>query len=113
MNKYLVLAIGMILLSSGFIDAKLKIDEDNTKSEAKVDEIKGNNSVVTKALNGTTHIILPVNQKFESITWKENQRWILYRPMKDDEEAVDHVCQGNSRLDLGNNTLIIHEVKEK
>ena len=32
---------------------------------------------------------------------------------KDDEEAVDHVCQGNSRLDLGNDTLIIHEVKEK
>ena len=27
--------------------------------------------------------------------------------------AVDHVCQGNSRLDLGNDTLIIHEVKEK
>lgn len=56
MNKYLVLAIGVTLLSSGFINAKLKIDEDNTKSEAKVDvavddEIKRNNSVVTKIIH--------------------------------------------------------------
>lgn len=111
--------IGGALLTFGCGETEQQIAENNAKSRAAVeagagtnDKIKSSGSVIAKKMGGSANITLPDNQKLELVTWKGDNLWILYRPMRDSEEAEDHIYQEDSKFGLLESKLIIREVKK-
>lgn len=45
-------------------------------------------------------IELPVNNKLTLVTWKGDNLWVLYRPMRNDEIAETYVYQEDSKWGL-------------
>lgn len=68
---------------------------------------------MTKEFGGSMILELPVNQKLEEITWKDDNLWYLTRPMREDEEAETHVFQASSAWGVFEGTVTVIEKKEE
>lgn len=84
-----------------------EIDAMNAKSREEVSkpsetrgEIKSSGSVIAKNVGGTAEIELPPNNKLTLVTWKGDNLWVLYRPMRKDEEPEVYVYQEDSKFGL-------------
>lgn len=74
--------------------------------------IETNNAAIAKYVGGTATITLPENKKLQLVTWKDaNSLWLLYRPMRTDEQAETYTYQENSRFGVLEASITIREVK--
>lgn len=72
------------------------------------------NAAIAKDVGGTATITLPENKKLQLVTWKDaNSLWLLYRPMRTDEQAETYTYQENSRFGVLEANITIREVKTK
>ena len=62
-----------------------------------------------KNYGGSTTIELPVNQKLEEITWKDDSLWYLIRPMTEDDIVETHTFQQSSSFGIFEGTVTIVE----
>lgn len=94
-----------------------EIEANNAKSRAAVEAASANNnikstgSVIAKKVGGSATIILPDNQKLQLVTWKNDNMWVLYRPMRADEQAETYTYQEDSKFGLIEAKITIREVK--
>lgn len=94
-----------------------EINANNAKSRAAVEAASANNnikstgSVIAKKVGGSATIILPDNQKLQLVTWKNDNMWVLYRPMRADEQAETYTYQEDSKFGLIEAKITIREVK--
>ncbi len=64
-----------------------------------------------KEWGGTAEMYLEKGQKLVVMTWKENNLWILTKPMTDTDVAETYKFYEKSSLGVMEGTYIIHEVK--
>lgn len=79
--------------------------------ESANNKIKSTGSVIAKKVGGSATIILPDNQKLQLVTWKNDNMWVLYRPMRADEQAETYTYQEDSKFGLIEAKITIREVK--
>lgn len=109
---------GAALLVAGCGETAEEIDANNAKSRAAVEaasvnnNIKSTGSVIAKKVGGSATIILPDNQKLQLVTWKNDNMWVLYRPMRADEQAETYTYQEDSKFGLLEAKIVIREVKK-
>lgn len=105
------------ILIVGCGETEEEINANNAKSRAAVETASANNnikstgSVVAKKVGGSATIILPDNQKLQLVTWKDDNMWVLYRPMRADEQAETYTYQEDSKFGLMEAKITIREVK--
>ena len=68
---------------------------------------------MAKSYGGSTTIELPINQKLEEITWKDDSLWYLTRPMTEDDIAETHTFQQSSSYGIFEGTVTIIESKDE
>lgn len=61
---------------------------------------------------GTTTINLDPNTKFVDITWKDDNLWVLTKPMIENDIAETYHFEEDSRYGLWEGTVIIKETKK-
>ena len=109
--------IGTAILVVGCGETEEEINANNAKSRAAVETASANNnikstgSVIAKKVGGSATIILPDNQKLQLVTWKNDNMWVLYRPMRADEQAEAYTYQEDSKFGLMEAKITIREVK--
>ena len=109
--------IGAAILVAGCGETEEEINANNAKSRAAVETASANNnikstgSVIAKKVGGSATIILPDNQKLQLVTWKNDNMWVLYRPMRADEQAETYTYQEDSKFGLLEAKITIREVK--
>lgn len=109
--------IGTAILVVGCGETEEEINANNAKSRAAVETASANNnikstgSVIAKKVGGSATIILPDNQKLQLVTWKNDNMWVLYRPMRVDEQAETYTYQEDSKFGLMEAKITIREVK--
>ena len=109
--------IGTAILIAGCGETAEEIEASNAKSRAAVEAASANNnikstgSVIAKKVGGSATIILPDNQKLQLVTWKNDNMWVLYRPMRADEQAETYTYQEDSKFGLMEAKITIREVK--
>lgn len=109
--------IGAAILIVGCGETAEEINANNAKSRAAVEagsannNIKSTGSVIAKKVGGSATIILPDNQKLQLVTWKNDNMWVLYRPMRADEQAETYTYQEDSKFGLIEAKITIREVK--
>lgn len=109
--------IGTAILVVGCGGTEEEINANNAKSRAAVETASANNnikstgSVIAKKVGGSATIILPDNQKLQLVTWKNDNMWVLYRPMRVDEQAETYTYQEDSKFGLMEAKITIREVK--
>lgn len=110
--------VGAALLIVGCGETAEEIEANNAKSRAAVEAASANNnikstgSVIAKKVGGSATIILPDNQKLQLVTWKNDNMWVLYRPMRADEQAETYTYQEDSKFGLLEAKIVIREVKK-
>lgn len=110
--------VGAALLVVGCGETAEEIDANNAKSRAAVEaacednKIKSTGSVIAKKVGGSATITLPRNQKLQLVTWKNDSMWVLYRPMRPDEQAETYTYQEDSKFGLLEAKIVIREVKK-
>lgn len=109
--------IGTTILIVGCGETEEEINANNAKSRVAVETASANNkikstgSVIAKKVGGSATIILPDNQKLQLVTWKNDNMWVLYRPMRADEQAETYTYQEDSKFGLMEAKITIREVK--
>lgn len=109
--------IGATILIVGCGETEEEINANNAKSRVAVETASANNkikstgSVIAKKVGGSATIILPDNQKLQLVTWKNDNMWVLYRPMRADEQAETYTYQEDSKFGLLEAKITIREVK--
>lgn len=109
--------ISTAILVVGCGETAEEINANNAKSRAAVEAASANNkikstgSVIAKKVGGSATIILPDNQKLQLVTWKNDNMWVLYRPMRADEQAETYTYQEDSKFGLMEAKITIREVK--
>lgn len=109
--------ISTAILVVGCGETEEEINANNAKSRAAVEAASANNnikstgSVIAKKVGGSATIILPDNQKLQLVTWKNDNMWVLYRPMRADEQAETYTYQEDSKFGLIEAKITIREVK--
>lgn len=63
----------------------------------------------TKNFGGEMTIELEPGQKLEEITWKDEDLWILSRPMREDEQPETHTFYEKSEWGLLEGTVTVVE----
>lgn len=76
-------------------------------------KVKSTGNVIAKRVGGNATVTLPDNQKLQLVTWKEDDMWLLYRPMRADEQAETYTYQEDSRFGILEASITIREVKTK
>lgn len=110
--------IGATILIVGCGETEEEINANNAKSRVAVETASANNkikstgSVIAKKVGGSATIILPDNQKLQLVTWKNDNMWVLYRPMRADEQAETYTYQEDSKFGLMEAKITIREVKK-
>lgn len=61
---------------------------------------------------GTTTINLDTNRKFVDITWKDDNLWVLTKPMIENDIAETYRFEEDSRYGVWEGTVIIKETKK-
>ncbi len=109
--------ISAAILVAGCSETEEEINANNAKSRAAVEAASANNnikstgSVIAKKVGGSATNILPDNQKLQLVTWKNDNMWVLYRPMRADEQAETYTYQEDSKFGLMEAKITIREVK--
>lgn len=67
----------------------------------------------TRNFGGEMTVDLPVNQKLEMITWKDDELWYLTKPMTEDDVAETHTFQESSVLGVWEGTVTVVEHKKE
>lgn len=99
-------AILVLGCSGSAVNNTVPLNDTNNK-------VKSTGSVVAKRVGGNATVILPDNQKLQLVTWKEDDMWLLYRPMRADEQAETYTYQEDSRFGILEANITIREVKTK
>lgn len=111
-----VFATSLLIIGCG--ESQEQIEANNAKSRAAVEaastnnNIKSTGSVIAKKVGGSATIILPDNQKLQLVTWKNDNMWVLYRPMRNDEHAETYTYQEDSKFGLLEAKITIREVRK-
>lgn len=63
----------------------------------------------TKYYGGEMTLELEPGQKLEEITWKDDDLWILSRPMREDERPETHTFYENSEWGVFEGTVTVVE----
>lgn len=63
----------------------------------------------TKNYGGEMTIELEPGQKLEEITWKDDDLWILSRPMREDEQSETHTFYEKSEWGVFEGTVTVVE----
>lgn len=88
--------------------------ENNTSKLNDADsKVKSTGNVMAKHIGGSATVTLPDNQKLQLVTWKEDDMWLLYRPMRADEQAETYTYQEDSKFGILEASITICEVKTK
>lgn len=74
--------------------------------------LSGCEQTIAKQYGGDMTIELPVNQKLEMITWKDNSLWYLTKPMTDGDIAETHTFKQSSEFGVFEGTITIIETLE-
>lgn len=61
---------------------------------------------------GTQNINLPKNQKLVNVTWKNNDLWVLTKPMNQNDVAENYIFQEKSSFGLIQGQINLKETKE-
>lgn len=64
-----------------------------------------------KNFGGTYTINLEKGEKLDMVTWKDNDLWVLTRPMREDETPETYRFQEDSNLGIMEGTVNIIETK--
>ena len=64
-----------------------------------------------KEFGGTAEMYLQKGEKLVNMTWKEDNLWILTKPMTDTDIAETYTFSEKSSLGVMEGTYIVHEVK--
>lgn len=62
-----------------------------------------------RRLGGTAHKSLPPCQKLVTITWKENDLWILTRPSRQGEPREDYQFSQDTPLGIFQGAVVVKE----
>lgn len=98
--------IGTAILIAGCGETRAAVETASANNN-----IKSTGSVIAKKVGGSATIILPDNQKLQLVTWKKDNMWVLYRPMRADEQAETYTYQEDSKFGLIEAKITIREVK--
>jgi hypothetical protein len=60
---------------------------------------------------GTSTIVLPAGQKLINASWKDDDMWILTRPMHSNETAESYSYREESNFGVLEGTIVITEIK--
>lgn len=71
-----------------------------------------NDNTRTRVYGGTTDINLEPNTKLVNVTWKNNNIWVLTRPMDNNDIPVDSEFKEYSNFGVFNGTIRLHESKK-
>lgn len=71
------------------------------------------NQAVTKTMSGTTTVTLEPNRKLVSLSWKDNNLWVLSRNMKPREAPNVYHYDERSRFGVLEGRVIVIESKVK
>lgn len=110
-NKIILFIALFALFCAGCHDyTEEEIAERNAKSRAQVEqeaekpkvnkEIKSGGSVIAKKIGGSSTIELPTNTKLQLVTWKGDELWFLYRPMRKDEVPETYIYEEDSKFGI-------------
>lgn len=102
-----LLLVSLFIFGCGQNLSDEEIEARNAKSRAAVDaelnktkantEIKLSGSVIAKKVGGSSTIELPTDTKLQLITWKGDELWFLYRPMRENEKPEVYTYQEDSK----------------
>lgn len=65
----------------------------------------------TKTFGGTSTLKIQPNKKIVNITWKEDNLWILVKPMGKNDVAETYIFYEKSSWGIWNGTYILQETK--
>lgn len=71
------------------------------------------NQAITKTMGGTTTVILEPNRKLVSLSWKDNNLWVLSRNMEPRETPDTYHYDERSRFGVLEGRVIVIESKVK
>lgn len=116
MNNKL-LAVGLAIVTSFFLSGcgEDKSPQDNTTIAARAyranldADMKSNGNWLAKRFGGSAHITLPPNHKLVSLSWKQDDLWVLYRPFREGEKPEHYIYKEDSKFGLVEGTVIIKE----
>lgn len=108
-----VICVSLIGAAILFLGCDSEVNNNNTvQLNDTTNRVKSTGSVVAKRLGGTATVILPDNQKLQLVTWKGDDMWLLYRPMRVDEQAETYTYQEDSKFGVLEASITIREVKK-
>lgn len=88
-------------------------EEQGSISNSSVPKVKSSGNVIAKKLGTSGGIMnLPPNHKLVLVTWKSNNMWVLYRPMRKDEVPEEYIYQEDSTFGIIEGTIRIKESRE-
>ena len=64
-----------------------------------------------KEYGGTAEMYLQKGEKLVNMTWKEDNLWVLTKPMTDTDIAETYTFSESSSFGVFEGTYIVHEVK--
>ena len=115
----LLLLATFLLLGCGQELTDEQIEERNAKSRATIAErayqmrrdadVKSGGNWIAKRIGGSAHVTLPSKHKLVTLTWKQDDMWILYRPFREGEKAEYYIYREDSKFGLIEGTVIIKE----
>lgn len=87
--------------------------EEQGTSNNSIPKVKSSGNVIAKKLGTSGGIMnLPPNHKLVLVTWKSNNMWVLYRPMRKDEVPEEYIYQEDSTFGIIEGTIRIKESRE-
>lgn len=73
--------------------------------------LTGCGNTLARSFGGTITVDLPVGEKLQEATWKDDELWYLTRPMREDEEPETWKFQEKSNYGVIEGTVIFKESK--
>src|SRR5882672_4941694 len=70
-------------------------------------------NTMAKSFGGTEIIKLPIDTKFQNITWKGDEIWYVTRKMRAEEKSEVYKFHEKSKFGMLESTIIIKESKTK
>lgn len=104
---------GSTQLADNVSKEKALREEQGSISNSSVPKVKSSGNVIAKKLGTSGGIMnLPPNHKLVLVTWKSNNMWVLYRPMRKDEVPEEYIYQEDSTFGIIEGTIRIKESRE-
>lgn len=95
------------------VEEEKVLREEQGTSNNSVPKVKSSGNVIAKKLGTSGGVMnLPPNHKLVLVTWKSNNMWVLYRPMRKDEVPEEYIYQEDSTFGIIEGTIRIKESRE-